>query len=318
MTVRFYQSSDVGAPVLTSAPGSLANVLSKCLVEGYGSKAAAGWTKPYANGDSSIIALRQGGGANRLLRVDDSAAATTGTRSTRMRGYETMTSIDAGNGAFPTLNQLSGGGVFWPMHYTGTATNPHEWVVIADETFFYLFNQTYPTQSSGYREVNWFGDLVKYGANDQYATTLSGRGTEAINSSEAYPLVSTSVTNGVGWHCCPRSYTGLGGCVFVGHHHDYPKSGTTTWGGDDGALSYPHGPDGGLLLSPAWVHEPSPSNIKQAALRGTLPGGWAPLQGVFSHGDTFDGQGTFAGKKFWIGRVGTSARMAVEISDTWR
>ena len=43
MTVRIYSSSDAGAPVLRgNTPGDLINLLEKCLVTGYGSKAGAG------------------------------------------------------------------------------------------------------------------------------------------------------------------------------------------------------------------------------------------------------------------------------------
>ena len=47
MTVRIYKSTDSGAPTLTGQAFSLISLLLACLVDGYGSKAAAGWTKPY-------------------------------------------------------------------------------------------------------------------------------------------------------------------------------------------------------------------------------------------------------------------------------
>lgn len=316
MTVRVYQASDAGAPVFTSAPGSLLNVLSKCLVEGYGSKAGAGWTKPFVNAANTIAAFKQGGGNNRLLRVDDTAAATTSQRYTRVRGYETMSDIDTGNGPFPTLSQYGGSaaaipGAPWCTHYTNSATDPMFWVVIADETFFYINFVNAPGQeaNTGYRETYWFGDLVKYGANDNYATVLMARASLSGNTSESAPFNTVGAGTADPWtFYAPRSYTGLGGAVPLGKHHDAYKSGNTVWG--QGALSYPHGPDGALLLSPVWVHE-------MTALRGKLPGCWAPLQEAFNNYDTFDGQGEFAGKKFMIIRHGVG-RMALEISDTWR
>lgn len=311
MTVRVFSSSDAGSPVLTSAPGSFLNVLSKCLVEGYGSKAGAGWTKPFANAANTIAAFKQGGGNNRLLRVDDSAASAN-PRYARVRGYETMSDLDTGNGAFPTTTQYATqGGCPWTTHYTNTGTDPHMWLIIADETFFYVhwLNAPGNEANTGYKETYWFGDLVKYGANDNYATVLMARSAVGQNSSEAFPFYTVGMgSTDSGSLYAPRSYTGLGGSVSLGKHHDGYKSGSTTWG--QGNLGYPHGPDGALLLSPVWVHEPN-------ALRGRLPGGWAPLQEAFNDLDTFDGQGEFAGKKFLIFRHGTG-RLAVEISDTWR
>ena len=40
MAVTIYTSDDAGAPVLDGTNGSLINLLDKCLVTGYGSKAA--------------------------------------------------------------------------------------------------------------------------------------------------------------------------------------------------------------------------------------------------------------------------------------
>ena len=47
MPVTVYRSTDAGAPLLTNSNGSLIAVLKACLVDGYGSKASAGWTAPF-------------------------------------------------------------------------------------------------------------------------------------------------------------------------------------------------------------------------------------------------------------------------------
>jgi hypothetical protein len=44
MTVRIYRSTDGSAPVLTGQAGKLTDLLDAILVNGYGSKTAAGWT----------------------------------------------------------------------------------------------------------------------------------------------------------------------------------------------------------------------------------------------------------------------------------
>ena len=48
MTVRVYRWDDASAPVLTGEVGKLAALLKACLVTGYGSKTAAGWSNPYS------------------------------------------------------------------------------------------------------------------------------------------------------------------------------------------------------------------------------------------------------------------------------
>lgn len=47
MPVTVYRSTDAGAPVLSNSNGSLIAVLKACLVDGYSSKASAGWTAPF-------------------------------------------------------------------------------------------------------------------------------------------------------------------------------------------------------------------------------------------------------------------------------
>src|SRR5438309_11659795 len=44
MTVRVYKSTDASAPALTGQVGSLTALLDAILVNGYGTKTAAGWT----------------------------------------------------------------------------------------------------------------------------------------------------------------------------------------------------------------------------------------------------------------------------------
>ena len=68
MALTIYRSSDAGAPSLTGAAGSLIALLDACLRTGYGTKAGAGWTKPFTG--TNIAAFRQGAGGNgRYLRV---------------------------------------------------------------------------------------------------------------------------------------------------------------------------------------------------------------------------------------------------------
>ena len=70
MTVIVYRWDDPSAPVLSSpSAGSLIGVLDACLVNGYGSKAAAGWTKAFSG--TKLAAYRQGGGSMCYLRIDD-------------------------------------------------------------------------------------------------------------------------------------------------------------------------------------------------------------------------------------------------------
>ena len=111
MPVTVYRSTDASAPVLSNANGSLIAVMRACLVDGYGSKAAAGWTAPYTG--TNLIAFKEGaGGNNRFLRVFDGGADTSTSRVIKVRAYENMTAISTGTGLFPTSAQVNGG-YYW-------------------------------------------------------------------------------------------------------------------------------------------------------------------------------------------------------------
>ena len=314
MTVRFYSSADASAPVLhgTNA-GSLIALLDACLVNGYGAKPAAGWTKPFTGTNKAVF--KQGGGGTHHLRLDDTSAAT-GHRSARVNGYSSMSDVDTGVNPFPSAAQLSGG-LYWFTNYSGSVGSvARQWYVIADEKFFYLFIWTYPenAQTLYYRETYWFGDINKYGPLDESACVIQGKASASPNSSESFPLTSDGITTNSSGLFIAKSFTNLGSSLLAGKHHDSIR-GSTTWGPTNQYLAYPHGPDGALVLSPVWIHEPGTTN--PCAIRGTLPGMNVPLQAVFNINDTFTGQGDFAGKTFLCWRSNDS-RLLVETSDTWR
>src|SRR5574337_1240501 len=97
-----YDSTDASAPSLTGTADSLRLLLKAVLVDGYGSKSAAGWTQPYT--DTNKGAFKQGGGHQYYLRIDDSSA-----QMARVVGYKSMSDVDTGSEPFPTSAQFSGG-----------------------------------------------------------------------------------------------------------------------------------------------------------------------------------------------------------------
>ena len=318
MTVRFYSSSDAGAPALRgNTPGDLINLLDKCLVTGYGSKTAAGWTKPYTG--TNVAAFRQGAGSNGMyLRVDDTRTATS-SRAARVVGYEDMTDVNTGTPtSFPTPAQLSGGAYFYTHYSSGSVANPRVWMVIADEMFFWLLVNTYPEYGNSnayYNEAYAFGDIIPYKPGDTTHTVLLAS-YGSPNSSDSYPWYGVAINSAMGsnryalW--AARSYTNFGGPIYLGWHSEGYKA-PSGWGA--GNLSYPHQPDGGLYLAPVWVHE---YHVAPYNVRGIVPGLWVPCHNVsiFSQHQQFNGQGELAGKTFMVRKHDTLG-VCLEISDTW-
>lgn len=318
MTVRVYRSSDANAPALRgNTPGDLINLLDKCLVTGYGTKAAAGWTKPFTG--TNVAAFRQGAGSNGMyLRVDDTSTVT-GNRKATVRAYETMSDVNTGlPQSFPTEAQEPGGATWWTKQSSSTAANPRAWIVWADERMFYIYINTYPEQTASPEYYNgWyaFGDINSYKPGDGTATLLIGDQARTTIYSSQPTFNQSSQLSAVGndaiWMA--RRFDQIGAPIRVGWHSDYVKQGSTF----SGAVSYPHGPDGALLMAPVWCHDPtiSPYNI-----RGVFPGIYAHCHNSasFGHLDTIEGQGVFAGRTFTYIRTGSNGGILMDNSDNWR
>lgn len=307
MTVRVFRSTDTGAPSLTNAAGSLLALLKACLVDGYGSKASAGWSVAFS--DTGRAVLRMGSGSQRYLYVDNTAE-----NYARVWGADTATAIDTFSDRFPTDSQESGG-MYWWYSANSNAT-ARAWIVVAAGDMLYIGLQTSTdyswTSSSGYYKGFYcFGDFAAYGSADTFNTMIYGW-SSSPPSSETGMLYSEGITGYKPRLYAVRSYSGLGGSINIGFHHNYASSGTQQWGGD-GSLKYPNPADGALLMSPVWVHEYTGS---QAVLRGQVRGILAPLQMVMGQDDTFQGQGTLAGKSYLVFQQ-SGSRVALEISDTW-
>lgn len=262
-------------------------------------KAPAGWTKPYS--DTNKAAYRMGGGNQRYLRLDDSGTGF----NARVVGYEEMSAISTGTGPFPTSAQFSGG-LYAPKSSVTTSV-ARDWVAAVTDRVLILHvvvdgNTTNP-------HALFFGDFKSLKSGDQYNTLLIAASLTTL-SANSFSDVS-AISSAVAAHYCARSYTQLGGSVEMGKHVDGVKSGSTSADLGSAGLSYPNPSDGGLYLSEVFVHEPF-------NFRGTLPGVWAPLHArPITHGDTFDGAGDVAGRKFLALNLYNSGQFFLETSNTW-
>lgn len=327
MTVRVYRNTDTGAPTLDGiTAGQILNVLDKCLVAGYGAKAAAGWTKPYTG--TNIAAFRMNGGSGSYIRVDDTNATTTYRRAA-VRGYGAMTDVNTGTDPFPTTTQ-NATGLFWFASATQTAQNAllRNWCVIADETFFYFFVSNAPQFDNGFgfqwADCYFFGDAIPYLNTDTWFTVINGgNNATAAGNTEAIAMwriraLSYGITDTNTQMYIKRRHDGVGGAVNnVFFHGNVGKqsNATSDSGVGNGALTTPN-LDGHIQLSRLEVMD----RTLGAYVRGQMPGMWLSPQSynaMPSRWDIMDGAGETAGRKFFVWRVGTTCPL-VESSDTWR
>ena len=312
MPVTVYRSTDSGAPLLSNANGSLIAVMRACLADGYGSKAAAGWTAPFTG--TNLIAFRQGtGGNNRFLRVFDGGVDGSTHRTIKVRGYEAMTAISTGTGPFPTLGQMAGNGATMAYFQNGRGLPNPAWVMVATSSFFHLIVE----QGDGtlYPEYMAFGKFNSDLAGDTFndvlvAGTADGGGWGGF----------VDVTGGI-W--VTRSDTGALGAVASSIYTETRTSyyvTASTFGTGSVINPYPDRVRGGLLQS-------QPALVVDGFRRGRIPGFWEmhhlPAD-IGGHRTTWSGgAGSLAGRQFQIfgpiaGLVtGAGAYVTIETSDTW-
>ena len=313
MPVTVYRSTDSGAPLLSNTNGSLIAVMRACLVDGYGTKAAAGWTAPFTG--TNLIAFRQGvGGNNRFLRVFDGGPDSSANRVAKVRAYEAMTAISTGTGPCPTLGQMAGDGATI-SYFQASRTSPNpSWVLVASSSFFHLIVE----QADGdtYPEYMAFGKFFSDLPGDIFNDVLLA----GSQPGAGWTGYASAVQNGT-W--VMRSDTGALGALATDLLLDARESvnavrSTIGWGAT--YSPYPDRVRSGLLQS-------QPTLFCDGYRRGRVPGLWeihhSPTD-IGGHRTTWSGgPGALSGRQFQIFgglaglTVGSNAHVVIELSDTW-
>jgi len=269
-----------------------------------------GWTQAYGP-TSNETAYQQGGGNLVFYDINDNGPGAGTTKEARVQGYETMSAIATGTGAFPTTAAS-----FIRKSSLGTTGSPdgtaRAYVIIADDRTAIVFISTGDT--AGKYSPFYIGDTFSLVPNDNYRSAVFANGAENTatpTNSLIYMLTLGTTKTG---SYLDRAYHGVGAAAVIGMHTDSIK-----WAGGVGTVPFPNGADGGLWLAPINIHEAS-STIR-GRLRGLLCVCHATAN--FTDGDTFSGAGAYAGRTFLIvktvdaGSGGTTGFIAIETSNTW-
>ena len=306
---NIYRYTDSGAPQINGFTGSLVTVLSNVLVYGYGGTGSLGWTASYTNNVSGTIvnqAALQMNSKPYYLRIFDYPVHGSTQLEAVVKFDETLSSLNV-----PTFVTDS----FVRKSATTESIN-RPWILFGDSRSFYLFVQTLDaTIGSGSYMAFGFGEFDSYIPNEQYNIfEISRNATGNVPGNEGMDQTSFvgSVTSG-NW--IARPYTrvfmtsSITSIVNCGKHGDTNKG---VSGYLYGNVNFTNQTDGGIYLSPIYLHETS-GNI-----RGKLRGMWHFLHPIASvnDGDTFSGSptGNLAGKTFMI--VKKSANGAVYAMET--
>jgi hypothetical protein len=317
MTITTYKSSDGSAPAIARAAGDLITLLDAVLVNGYGAKAAAGWTKEYSGTNKAVY--KQGtGSSGKYLRIHDDIVDYCG-------GAQRIQIADGASGV-DTVTGVSLGvsGTTHYIHKPDSVANKGSWVMYADAKAFWLLTQRAPTTNTTEQHVsysaNFFGDSVSYTPSTDPNRFFAGA--DGSTTITGVPFVFSMST------------TGLAGTT--GRYHGDP---TGRW--DDGLITYlcaghpgfmdtvvyPSYISEGLLVFPIYlVHTGSLRSGPE--FRGRLPGAYASpftfaSQFYIKNGDTFTfSSGEMNGKtieaRYVQGGGSGSGRLAFfETSNTW-
>lgn len=276
------------------------------------------WTKPFSGTNLAVYKSTDPAGTGMYLRIDD-----TTTGSCRVVGYESMTDVDTGLGAFPTPAQFSGGG-YWGKS-AQTSSSAVVWELFADSRKFITHvavgSHTNATYIGGL--TRGFGDDLQFRpGGDPYACSLSySTASSVIGQTDGIYDIGTAVTQAM-----PRGYSGLGSCLL--HMLQNYIGATNQMSGMDATLgTFPSPIDGGLRLSKRYF-----CTASNQPPRSELPGYY-----YVPHSLAFDafklknvvvGTGPLTGRKLMAlspsasaGSVPTSANTGVsfvDITGPWR
>lgn len=301
MTISIlYKSSDPSAPTWATTAGGMIALLDAVLVNGYGSKPAAGWTKVFSATNKAVY--RSGSTGTRFyLRLDDTAAGTH-----KFRGYESMSDVDTGTDPFPTVGQAANGFTIGP-------TTAFGWAIAANDRAFYFFGYQYSGASSivpgvvllttnGQQQSFGFGRFESLVGGDLYnhfimgGSISTGAGSGPI--SDTTDLCLTAPSGGFPGNArLARAYDGVTKSAFFYKHY----LGAANEIGRSGPL-VPSTVSGDLLV------QDKVSILEDGAglgviRRGYLPGIMFPIGQLHSPSRafyTFGGAGALAGRTFTI------------------
>lgn len=132
--------------------------------------AGSGWDKPFSAANKAVYRSADPLGSRHFYRIDE-----TGTPAmARVRGFENMTTVDAGTGLYPTNAQINGGG-YWSKSGAADAT-PVRYDIIGDSRFVMIaiaFGYSLAPEYWG-EVIRGFGDpLAINPAGDVFSSCLS-------------------------------------------------------------------------------------------------------------------------------------------------
>jgi hypothetical protein len=266
--------------------------------------APLGWAKPFSGTNLAAYQSQSVLSPKHLLRVDDSSATLM-----RVVGYESMTDINTGVGAFPSNAQISGGGM-WPKRQAASATGV-VWFVIGDERMFYFVVVPYasgPTAYAAGSTIRGFGDPIPYKpSGDAYATVLNMYHGTTVSAAGEGDFANPNVSN----MYSPRSFTALGAPVA---QYANTFTGGSVSGIQASLGAFPNAIDGALYMAKKFVALSGGDGSPRAEIPGIRHVPQSVSVNQFVPGEVWPGAGSDAGKSMLVVRC-TNAALSTAPTD---
>lgn len=305
-----YRWDDLEAPVGAGTGESVNRILTACLVDGYGDKPGAGWTREFASEDNLKVAYRNDSieGTGMFLKVDSTYANPLNSDS-QVTGYESMSGVDDGTGVFLYLAYS-----YIKTSNQSESTQARPWVLIADNRFFYFISWSEEEGTvignKSYRaKMLAFGDIVSQYDPDPYGCFLSASASGQPGGYLAYMRppsivggteVFARTSDGLRLNVESNIVNGGGPCA-------------TTMGGE-GSLYDRENPN----AYPLYVSKPYLDDGESYTVRGWMPGLHYPCHvSPFNNFEVVE----VMGKKFLalnVYRYTSPASILIEIEADWR
>lgn len=280
--------------------------------------APAGWTKPFSGANKAVYRYPDVQSSRFYLRVDDSFP-----NNTRVRGYESMSDVDAGTGAFPNVEQQPAG-PYWPRANDSSLT-ARSWSVFADGRGVIVALAANLSTPTAHNCVT-FGELIPTKANDPFCCILNAHlsdetQTTQIGAGALFRSIADVYEHSVS---IVRSVTGVGSAIACAKYFPVINCRAQNYiSGVTGGITYPNSADGGMYLSR--VHVTQQGMVFRGVVPGIYPVAMDTPAGNFSNRQLIQPVEGLPGRKLAVvvnyGSVGGSPctnPTTVDVTGPWR
>ena len=272
-----------------------------------------GWAKVYSKTNVAVYRSTDTAGSRFYYRVDDAGAT-----MARIRGYETMTTVNAGGAAFPTDTQTNGGR-YWYKAVSANATAAAYSFVADSRALLALTRYGVSWGPTGTSAVFCgFGDLVALSpAGDPWAAAVAfSDGSQHYNGA-----LEGNIAGAV---YLARARSGSGGAI-ASAARPYVGNGNADSGQDETLGPCPSSVDGQIKLSRRFVSVSTSDLTPRAHVPGLLHVPQTSALTLLGDDVVIPGNGEWAGRLLWALATSTDGYTTpadgvslVDITGPWR